>query len=82
MAFLIDDILLSPITLIKWIAEKIKEAAEEEMTDESKVQGEILELQMLYEIDEITEEEYQKKEAKLMERLEAIRKYKEGEQSN
>lgn len=77
MAFLVDDILLSPITLIKWIAEKIKEAAEEEMTDESKVQGEILELQMLYEIDEITEEEYQKKEAKLMERLEAIRKYKE-----
>lgn len=77
MAFLVDDILLSPITLIKWIAEKIKEAAEEEMTDESKVQGEILELQMLYEMGEIAEEEYQKKEAKLMERLEAIRKYKE-----
>lgn len=77
MAFLVDDILLSPITLIKWIAEKVKGAAEEEMTDESKVQGEILELQMLYEIDEITEEEYEKKEAKLMERLEAIRRYKE-----
>lgn len=77
MAFLVDDILFSPITLIKWVAEKIKEAAEEEMTDESKVQGEILELQMLYEMGEITEEEYQKKETKLMERLEAIRRYKE-----
>lgn len=68
---------LIPIKGVVWIGEKLKEKAEAELTDESKVQEELLELQMRFEMDEITEEEYKKKEAKLMEKLEAIRKYKE-----
>jgi len=36
---------------------------------------------MKFEIEEITDEEYQEKETELMQRLEAIRKYKEKEQS-
>jgi len=34
-------------------------------------------LQLKFELDEINEEEYKKQEKKLLERLEAIRKYKE-----
>lgn len=74
------DILFPPLIPIKgvaWIGEKLKEKAEAELTDESKVQEELLELQMRFETDEITEEEYERKEAKLMEKLEVIRKYKE-----
>lgn len=77
MVFLVDDILLFPMKGVKWLAEKVKDAAEQEITDESKVQEELLEVQMRFEMGEITEEEYEKKEKELMERLEAIRKYKE-----
>ena len=68
---------LLPVKGLVWVAEKLEEVAEREITDESKAQEELLELQMRFEMDEITEEEYEKKEAKLMEKLEAIRKYKE-----
>ena len=77
MAFIVDDILLSPVTLVKWVGEKLRESAEQELTDESVIQEQLLELQMRYELDEITEEEYVKAEDRLMARLEAIRKYKE-----
>lgn len=75
--FVLDDILLAPFNLVSWIGEKLRESAEAEITDESRVHEEILELQMRYEMDEITEEEYEKREARLMERLEDIRTYKE-----
>jgi len=77
MAFIIDGILLSPLRFTVWIAEKLKENAYNEMTDESKVHEELLQLQMRHEMGEISEEEYEKKETRLMERLEAIRKMKE-----
>lgn len=75
--FILDDILLAPIKFVKWMGEKVNEIAAGEMTDESKVQEELLGLQMLYEIEEISEEEYKERESKLMDRLEAIRRYKE-----
>ncbi|NQT30585.1 MAG: gas vesicle protein GvpG [Candidatus Saganbacteria bacterium] len=79
MAFILDDILMSPLTLVQWIGDKLQETAETEITDETKVQEALLELQMRLELGEISEQKYAKKEKKLMERLEAIRKYKEGE---
>ena len=79
MAFLIDDILLFPVKGVKWIAEEVQKFAEEEMTDEGKIQEELMELQLRLEMEEISEEEYQKKEAEIMKRLNAIRKYKEKE---
>ena len=77
MAFIVDDILLGPVKLIKWIGEKLHEAAEREATDEPAVHEQLLELQMRYELDEITEQEYQKGEDLLMARLEAIRTYRQ-----
>ncbi|GFP18930.1 hypothetical protein HKBW3S03_00435 [Candidatus Hakubella thermalkaliphila] len=76
----LEDVLFPPLIPLKglmWIGEKIKDIAERELTDESKVHEELLELQMRFEMGEITEEAYEKKEAELMERLEAIRRYME-----
>jgi len=77
MSLIIDDILFSPIKFTVWLGTKLSEAAYQEITDESKVHEELLQLQMRYEMDEISDEAYEKKETKLMEQLDAIRKMKE-----
>lgn len=77
MALIIDDILFSPLKLTVWLGKKLAETAHEELTDESKIHEELLHLQMRYEMEEISEEEFVKQETRLMERLEAIRKMKE-----
>lgn len=78
MAFILDDILFSPIKFTIWLGEKLKDAAYQEMTDESKIHEGLLELQMRFEMEEISEDEYEKQESELMEKLEMIRKMKEG----
>ena len=37
MAFILDDILFSPLKLTIWLGEKLRDAAYNEMTDESKI---------------------------------------------
>jgi len=68
---------LIPVKGVMWIGKKLKDTADAEITDKSKVQEELLDLQMRFEMGEVNEEEYVKKETKLLERLEAIRKYEE-----
>jgi hypothetical protein len=77
MAFILDDILFSPIKLTIWLGEKLRDAAYNEITDESKIHEGLLQLQMQFEMDEISEAEYEKQETRLMEQLEMIRKMKE-----
>lgn len=77
MAFILDDILFSPIKLTIWLGEKLRDAAYNEITDESKIHEGLLQLQMKFEMDEISEAEYEKEETRLMEQLEMIRKMKE-----
>ena len=77
MAFILDDILFSPLKFTIWLGEKLKDAAFQEMTDESKIHEGLLQLQMRFEMDEISEDEYAKEEGRLMEQLETIRKMKE-----
>jgi len=79
VAFILDDILFSPLKLTIWLGEKLRDAAYNEMTDESKIREGLLHLQMQFEMDEINEEEYEKQETRLMEKLEMIRKMKEEE---
>lgn len=69
MAFLLDDLLLSPIHMLAWMAERVKEAAESEMSDDSAARGDLLEFEMRLEAGEISEEEYLKKAREVMERL-------------
>lgn len=77
MAFIVDDILFSPIKFSVWIAKKLAESAENERMDDSKIYEDLLELQMRNELGEISDEEYDRQETRLMEQLEKIRKYKE-----
>ncbi len=66
-----------PIKGLVWIGQKLEDTAEQDLTDTGRIQEKLLELQMKFEMDEISEEDYDKKEAELMAQLEAIRKYKE-----
>lgn len=77
--FLIDDILLAPLKGVIWVAEKIKEVAEQELYDEGRIKEKLMELQLKLELEEINEEEYKKQEKELLARLDAIRKAKEEE---
>ena len=77
--FLIDDILLAPIKGVIFIAKKINEVIEKETSDEGSIKERLMALQLKFEMDEIDEEEYDKREDELLELLENIRKEKQNE---
>ena len=77
--FLIDDILLAPLNGIIWLGKMINEVAEREFSDEGLIKEKLMEVQMKFEMDQISEKEYNKQEAELLARLDAIRKAKEEE---
>lgn len=76
--FLIDDILLAPLKAVIFIGEKINEVIEKEMSDEGAIKENLMELQLKFEIDEIDEDEYDKREDELLKLLENIRKEKQN----
>jgi hypothetical protein len=71
--FLIDDLLLFPVTGFRFILGQIQKMADQELNDESLVKEQLLELQMRLELDEISEEDFQQQEAELFARLRAIK---------
>jgi len=74
--FLIDTILLAPVNGVIWIGEKLNEVVENELYDEGRIKEKLMELQVRYEMDEVSEEEYKKQEKELLERLDSIKKAK------
>lgn len=74
---LIDDILLLPLKGLVWLGKKINDVVEKELSDEGRIKEELMELQLRFELDEISEKEYNKQEKELLARLDAIRKAKE-----
>ena len=77
--FILDDLLLAPIKMGVKVVEQIRDMAENELYGEDKIKEELLKLQLMFELGEITEEEYKKADAILMERLEEGVKRKEWE---
>ena len=73
---LLTSPILGPVKGAHWLVKKVAEAAEGELLDEDRVRGELLELQMRLEMDEITEEEYERQERRLIGQLNAIREAK------
>jgi hypothetical protein len=65
-----------PIDGTIWIAQKLLEQAEGEIYDEGKVRAKLMELEMLLDLGEISEETYMDAEDELLERLREIRAYK------
>jgi len=81
LGFLLYQILIKPTAMIsKNIIEKIRDMAENELYGEDKIKTEIVKLQMMLEMDEITEEQYNEAESILMKRLEESSKRREGEE--
>jgi len=79
--FLIDDILLAPVKGVIWLGKEINEVVEKEISDEGVIKEKLMELQLQFELDEISEEEYNKKEKELLERLDIIRRNNEENQN-
>ncbi len=77
--FLIDDILLAPLKGLIWLGEKIKDIAEQEVSDEGRIKKNLMELQLKFELDQISEEEYNRQKKELLARLDAIRKARKEE---
>ena len=77
--FLIDDILLAPLNGVVWLGKKIDEIVERELSDDGRIKEKLMELQLQFELDEISEKEYKLQEKELVARLDAIIKRKEEE---
>jgi predicted ribosome quality control (RQC) complex YloA/Tae2 family protein len=71
--FLIDDLLLAPFRGIKFIAESVHDAAREQIENERQaLRDEMNDLYMQLETGEITEEEFERREEEILDRLEAL----------
>jgi len=76
--FIIDDMLFAPLKGIIFIAEQINEVIEKEMSDEGAIKERLMALQLKFEMDEIDEEEYDKREDELLKLLENVRAEKQN----
>jgi hypothetical protein len=71
--FLIDDLLLAPVNGFLFIRGLIKTLADLLLNDDTVIKEQLLELQMRKELDEISDEEFEEREAELFARLRAIK---------
>ncbi len=74
--FLIDDILLAPITGIQFVLRTLAKVAEEQYTDDAPLKERLLELQVLLESGDISEAQYNQEEAEIFRRLREIEDHK------
>jgi hypothetical protein len=75
---ILDDILLAPFTApfkgLLWTARKIQEAAKDELESRStRTRSELSELYMQLETGKITEEEFDEREKRLLDRLDQLK---------
>ena len=66
-----------PVAGIRWSLNKVIEVAEEELTDDTPVKQELMELQMQLELGDIDDAEYVRRESELMARLREVRAWRE-----
>ena len=78
---LLDDILLFPITGpiagIRWVMKQIQTMADEELLNDQPWKERLIELQMMLEVGEISEEEYKRQEAEVFQALRDVRARRE-----
>src|SRR5260370_6467977 len=66
-----------PVAGIRWSLNKVMQVAEEELTDDTPIKQDLMELQMKLELGDITDEEYVEREAAIMARLRDVRIWRE-----
>ena len=67
--FILDSLLVGSL---RFVLDKVAEAVEAEMQDDSALREQLLEAQMRLELGEITDDEFAATEADLLERIRAI----------
>ncbi|MEQ9298769.1 MAG: gas vesicle protein GvpG [Cyclobacteriaceae bacterium] len=72
--FILDDIILSPIKGIFSLAKVINDRVQEELYNPEKIQEDLMQLQLKFELDQISEEEYDALEEDLLARLSESKK--------
>jgi hypothetical protein len=75
-------ILTAPLRGLLRIFEEVAERAEEELFGEDAVMSELTELNRSFEAGSLTEEEFARREAELVQRLEEIKERKAGRSSS
>jgi hypothetical protein len=79
MKFLVD-LLTAPVTMplkgLVWVAEKVAENAEDQIYDENRIRGQLMELELQLDLGEIDEEGYMEAEEALLDRLRIARERK------
>lgn len=78
---LLSNLLFFPITGpvagIKWSLRKVAQVVDEELSDDSAIKQELMELQMQLELGDIDDDQYVRREAEIMVRLREVRAWKE-----
>jgi Gas vesicle protein G len=68
---------LGPIYGTRWTLDKVDRVVREELTDDTPIKEDLMALQLQLEMGEIDDEEYVKREADIMQRLRAVREWRE-----
>src|SRR5437868_10001910 len=66
-----------PVAGIRWTLGQVQTVVEQELTDDTPIKQELMELQMQLELGDIDDAEYVAREADLMRRLREVREWKE-----
>ena len=78
---LLTNILLAPfmgpVWGTRWTLEKVDRVVREELTDDTPIKEELMELQLKLEMGEIDDAEYTRREADQMQRLREVREWRE-----
>lgn len=78
---LLSKILLSPfmgpVWGTQWTLEKVERAVKEELSDDTAVKNDFMQLQLQLESGEIDDEEYLVREKEIMDKLRAVREWRE-----
>lgn len=71
--FLLDDLLASPVKFVLWVMEQVHDAAEQEMREEAqRIPLELAELYRMFEAGQLSEQEFDRRERKLLSRLDEL----------
>jgi hypothetical protein len=66
-----------PVAGVRWTLGKVQRVVEDELADDTSIKQDLMELNMRSELGEIDDAEYLAEEAKLMDRLRAVREWRE-----
>jgi len=71
---MIHKLFTSPLNLVVKVGEQVKEEVDKELYDLDQIQKKLIHLQMMYELEEVSEEVYKAQESELLARYETAKK--------